>query len=81
MLSALESFLPALEVKAAASTVSATCCVVPMPRLAKQEVELGSLQLEVKQGQQDMARKVSRQHIDRHTTNAVVFSVSVASQE
>lgn len=28
-------------------------------RLAKQEVELGSLQLEVKQGHQDIARKVS----------------------
>jgi hypothetical protein len=30
-----------------------------MRRLAKHEVELGSLQLEVKQGHQDIARKVN----------------------
>jgi hypothetical protein len=33
------------------------CCV--LHRLAQQEVELGSLQLEVKQGHQDLTRKVS----------------------
>lgn len=41
-------------------TMLATCSVTcnTTPRLAKQEVELSSLQLEVSQGHQDLARKV-----------------------